>query len=184
MMILGGPVKGGKVYGKWPGLSTRQALRGPRPRDHHRLPRRLRRVRHEPPRREGHLEGLPGVQLQTEAGLHQDVVRPKDQGTARVQSGYAARYASHTTEHLARALDLGLGPGLSLTHLRVTLLRSPLRESSSTARELRANIAAMQARANAAGVRLRPHAKTHKSPDDRALADRRRRGRHLLREAR
>jgi D-serine deaminase-like pyridoxal phosphate-dependent protein len=29
---------------------------------------------------------------------------------------------------------------------------------------LRANIAAMQARASAAGVRLRPHAKTHKSP--------------------
>src|SRR5262245_12755182 len=29
---------------------------------------------------------------------------------------------------------------------------------------LQANIAAMQARASAAGVRLRPHAKTHKSP--------------------
>jgi D-serine deaminase-like pyridoxal phosphate-dependent protein len=29
---------------------------------------------------------------------------------------------------------------------------------------VKANIAAMQARANAAGVRLRPHAKTHKSP--------------------
>ena len=39
MWVMGGPVKGGKVYGKWPGLSTAQPLPGARPRDNHRLPR-------------------------------------------------------------------------------------------------------------------------------------------------
>ena len=28
MMIFGGPVKGGKVYGKWPGLAVEQRWRG------------------------------------------------------------------------------------------------------------------------------------------------------------
>ena len=46
MLVLGGDVKGGKVYGKWPGLDARTTLRGPRPGDHDRLPRRLRRMRH------------------------------------------------------------------------------------------------------------------------------------------
>jgi uncharacterized protein (DUF1501 family) len=28
LFVLGGPVKGGKVYGKWPGLSTEQLYEG------------------------------------------------------------------------------------------------------------------------------------------------------------
>ena len=43
MLVLGGGVKGGKVHGKWPGLALAAALRKPRPRRHHRLPRRVRR---------------------------------------------------------------------------------------------------------------------------------------------
>ena len=31
MFVLGGQVKGGKVYGKWPGLDERAVERGPRP---------------------------------------------------------------------------------------------------------------------------------------------------------
>ena len=38
MLVLGGPVKGGKVYGRWPGLSRGSALAGTRSRDHDRLP--------------------------------------------------------------------------------------------------------------------------------------------------
>ena len=64
MLILGGPVKGGKVYGKWPGLQREQRWEGPRPRHHDRLPRCLRRSRDRPSRRAGHLEHLPGLRLQ------------------------------------------------------------------------------------------------------------------------
>ena len=46
------------------------------------------------------------------------------------------------------------------------------------------NIERMQEAAAARGMRLRPHAKTHKSPDLALPADRARRGRHLLRQAR
>ena len=38
MMVIGGGVRGGKVYGRWPGLARGAALRRPRPRGHHRLP--------------------------------------------------------------------------------------------------------------------------------------------------
>ena len=69
MLILGGNVKGGKVYGKWPGLAGRTALRGPRPGDHDRLPRRLRRMRHGAPGREGHLADLPGVHAYAKLGF-------------------------------------------------------------------------------------------------------------------
>ena len=43
MLLLGGGVRGGKVYGRWPGLDACAAVRGPRPRGDDRLPRRLRR---------------------------------------------------------------------------------------------------------------------------------------------
>ena len=45
MMVIGGGVRGGHVYGKWPGLAADAALRRARPRGHHRLPRRVRRDR-------------------------------------------------------------------------------------------------------------------------------------------
>ncbi len=38
MMLIGGPVKGGRVYGKWPGLRSEQRFEVARPRGHHRLP--------------------------------------------------------------------------------------------------------------------------------------------------
>jgi uncharacterized protein (DUF1501 family) len=41
MLVMGGGVKGGKVYGKWPGLRARTTLRSPRPGDDDRFPRRL-----------------------------------------------------------------------------------------------------------------------------------------------
>ena len=68
-------------------------------------------------------------------------------------------------------------------HSRVTLTSSARPASSIDQRRLERNIDRMQEAADAGGIRLRPHAKTHKSPD-LALADRARRRRHLLREAR
>ena len=44
MFVMGGDVKGGKVYGKWPGLRARATLRRPRPGADHRFPRRPRRT--------------------------------------------------------------------------------------------------------------------------------------------
>ncbi len=40
--VAGGKVRGGKIYGEWPGLGPSPASRKPRPRDHDRLPRRAR----------------------------------------------------------------------------------------------------------------------------------------------
>ena len=51
MLVIGGGVHGGHVYGKWPGLATEQAIRRTRPGDHDRLPRRLRRDRRQTPGR-------------------------------------------------------------------------------------------------------------------------------------
>ncbi len=51
MMLIGGGVKGGEIYGDWPGLKEDAAPRGPRPEGDDRLPRRLRRGRDAPPRR-------------------------------------------------------------------------------------------------------------------------------------
>ena len=55
------------------GPRARAALAGPRPGDHHRLPRRLRRMRHEPPGRQGHLEDFPGTHVLAEARTHSDL---------------------------------------------------------------------------------------------------------------
>ena len=46
MMIIGGRVRGGKVYGTLAGPRARAALRRPRPGGHHRFPQRLRGSRH------------------------------------------------------------------------------------------------------------------------------------------
>ena len=43
MLVLGGPVKGGKVYGKWPGLAPEQLNEGTRLDAHHRFPLGARR---------------------------------------------------------------------------------------------------------------------------------------------
>ncbi len=69
MLVLGGPVKGGKVYGRWPGLEARAAVGGPRPGHHHGLPRRLQRGGRRPPRRARPLAHLPGLSAQAEAGI-------------------------------------------------------------------------------------------------------------------
>ena len=53
MLALGGPVKGGRVYGRWPGLAARAAPRRPRPGGDHRLPEPLHRGGRAPPRRAG-----------------------------------------------------------------------------------------------------------------------------------
>ena len=50
MMVIGAGVRGGKVYGEWPGLESRAALRGTRPRGHDGLQGRLRRSSREAPR--------------------------------------------------------------------------------------------------------------------------------------
>jgi len=34
MLVLGGGVRGGRVYGRWPGLAREQRFRGTRPRGH------------------------------------------------------------------------------------------------------------------------------------------------------
>ena len=51
MFVIGGGVKGREVYGKWPGLAGRSALRGTRPRGHHRFPGRVQRGGRQAPRR-------------------------------------------------------------------------------------------------------------------------------------
>ena len=66
--------------------------------------------------------------------------------------------------------------------MRITELPTPAVLVDSP--KLTRNLSRMQAAANARGLRLRPHAKTHKSPRVAAHADRARRRRHLLREAR
>jgi uncharacterized protein (DUF1501 family) len=50
LFVIGGDVKGGKVYGKWPGLQPEQ-LYGARPGAHHRLPLGILRSRRTAPRR-------------------------------------------------------------------------------------------------------------------------------------
>ena len=50
MMIMGGGVRGGKVYGEWPGLAREQRHDGRDLADHDRLPGRLHRGRPRPPR--------------------------------------------------------------------------------------------------------------------------------------
>ena len=50
MMVIGGGVRGGKVYGRWPGLAPEQRYEGRDLAGHHRLPHRLRRSRARPPR--------------------------------------------------------------------------------------------------------------------------------------
>ena len=45
MFVIGGSVKGGQVYGKWPGLARQRSLRRPRPRGDDGFPRRVRRDR-------------------------------------------------------------------------------------------------------------------------------------------
>ena len=66
MLILGGNVKGGKVYGKWPGLENEQLYQG---RDLA-ITTDFRDVFAEcvtaPPRREGHLADLPGLHAHAE----------------------------------------------------------------------------------------------------------------------
>ena len=60
MWVMGGPVRGRKVYGAWPGLSTATALPGTRPRGDHGLPRadRGRAARAHGARRHADREGL------------------------------------------------------------------------------------------------------------------------------
>ena len=53
MMVIGAGVKGGRVYGRWPGLSQDALLRGPRSSGDDGLPRRVRGGRHQASRREG-----------------------------------------------------------------------------------------------------------------------------------
>ena len=48
MFAIGGNIRGGKVYGDWPGLAPEQPVRRPRPRRHHRFPRRARRTGRAP----------------------------------------------------------------------------------------------------------------------------------------
>ena len=51
MMVIGGNVRGGKVYGKWPGLAAEKRYEGRDLARHDRLPGRLRRNRRASPRR-------------------------------------------------------------------------------------------------------------------------------------
>ncbi len=51
MFVIGGAVRGGKVYGRWPGLKDEQLHEGRDLALDHRLPRRVRRSRVEAPRR-------------------------------------------------------------------------------------------------------------------------------------
>ena len=72
MLVLGRRrCSGGRVYGRWPGLAPRAALRGPRPGRHHRLPRALHRGRGAPPRRarRAPLPRLPGLRTARPARL-------------------------------------------------------------------------------------------------------------------
>ena len=70
MMIIGGQnVRGGKVYGRWPGLAREQRLRRPRPGRHDRLPQRIRGSRPGPSRCRRHAHDLPRVQQRTETRL-------------------------------------------------------------------------------------------------------------------
>ena len=71
----------------------------------------------------------------------------------------------------------------AIQRVTVDSLADPGGPDRSRRRSLR-NLDRMQAEANARGIRLRPHSKTHKSPLDRAVADRARRRRDLLRQAR
>ena len=70
MLILGGTVKGGKVYGKWPGLEREQLWEGRDLAITTDFRDVFAEVRHRPPGREGHLEDLPGLRLQAEARVH------------------------------------------------------------------------------------------------------------------
>ena len=71
MMIVGGGVRGGKVYGRWPGLAPEQRFRGARPRGDDRLPQRVRGSRPRPPGPRRHEPRVPGIQGQDEAGIHE-----------------------------------------------------------------------------------------------------------------
>jgi uncharacterized protein (DUF1501 family) len=42
MFVIGGNVKGGQVYGTWPGLAVKRSFRRTRSRGHHGFPRRVR----------------------------------------------------------------------------------------------------------------------------------------------
>ena len=53
MLVIGGGVRGGHVFGKWPGLAVAAALRRTRPGGDHRLPGCLRRDCRAPSRRQG-----------------------------------------------------------------------------------------------------------------------------------
>ena len=61
MMIVGGRVRGGSVYGQWPGLGRDAALRRPRSAGHDRLPLGLHGNRVGPPRRREHQSGVPRI---------------------------------------------------------------------------------------------------------------------------
>ncbi len=52
MLVMGGSVQGGKVYGKWPGLEKEQLFEGRGLGRHHRLSSRLERAGPRPPRPE------------------------------------------------------------------------------------------------------------------------------------
>ena len=60
MFVLGGKVKGGKVYGRWPGLEQRAAERRPRPRADDGLPAGAGRGGQQDDRRNRSGPGVPG----------------------------------------------------------------------------------------------------------------------------
>ncbi len=57
MFVIGGAVKGGKVYGKWPGLACQRSLRRPRPRGDDGFPGCLLRGAHRSPRNKERYQG-------------------------------------------------------------------------------------------------------------------------------
>ena len=79
MFVMGGSVKGGKVYGKWPGSRERAALRESRPRADHGFPRRAR----------GAGLGAHGqsVARRCVPGLHSEIPRPGLEQLGRTRLG-------------------------------------------------------------------------------------------------
>ena len=61
MLVLGGRVRGGRVYGQWPGPRTRAAARRPRPRRHHRFPHRVLGGPARSSRPDEHERGVPRI---------------------------------------------------------------------------------------------------------------------------
>ena len=63
MFVIGGNVKGGQVYGKWPGLCRERSFRRTRSRGDDGFPRRVRRGGDDAPRRQCRDggEGVPGL---------------------------------------------------------------------------------------------------------------------------